>query len=65
LNDNPVKAIIETALRDLMALGVTAENAAMFLALQGLIRVRDKEHLETLCLEAHDAIEEAERAVSH
>lgn len=51
------RAIIQRALTDLVAVGLTPEGAAALLAVQGIIRVDDPEQLASIALLARETAE--------
>ncbi len=52
-----VRAVIERALSDLVAIGLTPEGAAELLAVQGIIRLDCPEQLAGIALLAHESAE--------
>jgi hypothetical protein len=52
-----VRSIIQRAMSDLVAVGLTHEGAAALLAVQGVIRVEDCQHLKSVIDLARDSLE--------
>lgn len=52
-----VRAIVERALADLRAMGMTPDNAAALLAVQGIVRLDDPEELAGIALLARESAE--------
>jgi|LakMenEpi03Aug12_release.lakeMendotaPanAssembly.Ray.scaffolds.fasta_scaffold4403924_1 hypothetical protein len=52
-----VRAIIDRALSDLVAVGLTPEGSAVLLAVQGVIRVECREQLASIALLARESAE--------
>lgn len=59
MTDKPaiVRAIIERALSDLVTLGMTPDDAAGMLAIQGVIRVENLRHLQSVIELARESVE--------
>jgi hypothetical protein len=52
-----VRAIIQRALSDLVAVGLTPDDAAALLAVQGVTRVENLQHLKSVIELARDSVE--------
>jgi hypothetical protein len=52
-----VRAIVERALSDLVTIGMTPDDAAALLAVQGVIRVENLQHLKSVIELARDSVQ--------